>query len=726
MARGFDTVRLQVVRRLTRLPKLDTTAWAVILVLGFIATALTGTLAARFPSGEPADWMATSFLIAMLAYLPGQRRWLTPAGCLTALGLLQLAARRSWPDAAAFTLLTAAEAGLGAMLLLRLSRTPRLRSLADLVKLAVLVVAPTTAASAAAYAGYVQAMGGAHAQAAGVRWLTGHATGMLVMLPLLILLRTPFKAKLSPLSRVETLVYGAGYLLVVTLPFNGLGMYLFVLVPVAVVLMAFRLGPRPTAIGVVAMNLPGELAYYLGAGGQTLPPGFNREVASFYGEAYGLALYLGGLSMALALFYHVRLKRQLEIRAEAARRARTKALLADRAKTEFLANMSHEIRTPLNGVIGVAGTLARTRLTAGQREMVGLIESSGATLERLVSGILDFSKIEAGRLEIEHGAFDLRAALDPVVELFRMQAQGKGLTLEAEYGATARGRFVGDPVRLKQVIGNLLSNAVKFTAAGEVHVRVEVRDADAAQRPCTLVLDVRDTGVGFDAAFADTLFTRFNQADASISRRFGGTGLGLSITRGLVELMGGEISAASQPGEGAHFRVRLPMPRDGALEAYDLELQAQGSDDVAADAARRPLEGLRVLLAEDHPTNQRVVQLILGPLGVELSIAENGVEAVEAFGSGIFDLVLMDMQMPLMDGREATRRIRALEAPRRRTPIIAMTANAQKEDRAACLEAGMDDFISKPVDPRRFLAVVEQWLDPEAPPAPAHGDARQA
>lgn len=383
----------------------------------------------------------------------------------------------------------------------------------------------------------------------------------------------------------------------------------------------------------------------------------------------------------------------LEARAELVE-ARARAEAANLAKSEFLANMSHEIRTPLNGVAGVAGALARTPLTDPQREMVAIIEGSARTLETLLSDILDLARVEAGKFELRPEPFDLASSVKACAALFDAAAQAKGLDLEVEITTEAAGCYVGDAARLRQILSNLLGNALKFTTHGRVRL-----DVGAAASGRGLAFRVSDTGIGFDAEAKSRLFGRFEQADGSITRRFGGSGLGLAISRALADAMGGVLDAEAEPGCGATFTLTLDLPRAAATPAPLEEAE------VEVDA---PVGGLRVLLAEDHPTNRRVVELILGSAGVDLTCVENGAEAVEAFGGGAFDMVLMDVQMPVMDGLTAVRQIRAREtaAGAQHTPIFVLTANAMPEHVSASRAAGADGHISKPINPDELLRVV--------------------
>jgi PAS domain S-box-containing protein len=384
-------------------------------------------------------------------------------------------------------------------------------------------------------------------------------------------------------------------------------------------------------------------------------------------------------------------------------RARDAAEAANRAKSEFLANMSHEIRTPLNGVMGVASALSRTPLGPNQREMVGLIESSAQTLESLLSDVLDLARVESGRLVLANEPFDLRRCLADVGALFQPSAEAKSLDLIVEPAPDLEGAFLGDAARVRQVLSNLVANAVKFTPAGQVRI-----GASALRTPqgVDARIWVRDTGIGFDAETKSRLFGRFEQADGSITRRYGGTGLGLAISRSLAERMGGALDADATPGQGATFTLSLPLARS-AEPAMTAPLPEAACE--TPGGAKAPL---RVLLAEDHPTNRRVVQLILESAGVDLTCVEDGAQAVDAWSRGDFDLVLMDMQMPVMDGLTAMRRIRGEEAARglRRTQIFALTANAMPEHADASRAAGADGHLTKPISADSLFRTVEDAL----------------
>ncbi len=401
-----------------------------------------------------------------------------------------------------------------------------------------------------------------------------------------------------------------------------------------------------------------------------------------------------------------------KLAAEAARTdmaaAKVEAEAANDAKSTFLATMSHEIRTPLNGVLGMAQAMAADDLPGEQRARLHVIRQSGETLLTLLNDVLDLAKIEAGRLELEAIAFELGELVHGAAATFASVAQAKGLAFSVDI-EPARGRYLGDPNRVRQILHNLVSNSLKFTEAGEVRVA-------AAHGPRGLTIEVRDSGVGMDAAALSRLFQAYGQGDASMTRRYGGTGLGLSICRQLADLMGGAISAASTPGEGSIFTVTLPMERLG-----DERPAADGAPPPALGAAR--IDTLRVLAAEDNAVNRLVLKTLLAQAGVEPLMVEDGAQALQAWRDGDWDLILMDVQMPLMDGPSAARAIRLLEATsgRRRTPILALTANVMAHQIAEYAAAGMDGAIAKPIRAADLFAAMQAALD--APPRAAEAAA---
>ncbi len=362
------------------------------------------------------------------------------------------------------------------------------------------------------------------------------------------------------------------------------------------------------------------------------------------------------------------------------------AQAASIAKSEFLANMSHEIRTPLNGVLGMAQVLAQTELTDRQREMMDVILNSGRVLNALLSDILDLAKVEAGEVELKAAPFNLRTGLAAAAATFEGLAHQKGLTFSLEFAPGFHDHAVGDALKIGQIVNNLVSNAVKFTCEGSVAVRAAT--LEAGDGAIALTVEVEDTGEGFSPEVQASLFERFVQGDGSITRRFGGSGLGLSIALRFAKLMDGDITCDSAPGEGARFRFTA------RLAPAQAEVPAPVRRAAPAPSSQR----LRVLLAEDHPTNQRVVELMLGEIA-DLVVVENGAAALEAFDRQPFDLVLMDTQMPVMDGLTAIREIRAREqaGTRDRIPIISLTANAMPHQVEACLDAGADLHLAKPI-----------------------------
>jgi len=405
------------------------------------------------------------------------------------------------------------------------------------------------------------------------------------------------------------------------------------------------------------------------------------------------------LSAIATVIWQFRLSKHLRV-------ARKRAEAANLSKSEFLANMSHEIRTPLNGIVAMADTLARAGMKPREQEMVEVIRSSGVTLERLLSDILDSARIESGNVTIETAPFHLGDAARGVGMLWAQRAEEKAVTLDVSIDPALDHIVSGDPVRFRQILTNLISNALKFTNEGSVRVTGEMTPAGLAR------FTVSDTGVGFDDADKARIFGRFQQADGSITRRFGGTGLGLAISKDLSELMGGALDCRSRPGEGATFWFDLPLPPCESAPPVDAA-NAPAGEGFQDDEGR----ALRILLADDHPANRKVVEIMLAGSAVELVPVENGQEAVDAYAASLagearFDLILMDMQMPVMDGLSATAAIRVLEADAvaSRIPIIMLTANALAEHVAAGRVAGADSHLAKPITLTSLFNAIETTL----------------
>lgn len=418
---------------------------------------------------------------------------------------------------------------------------------------------------------------------------------------------------------------------------------------------------------------------------------FQMEAATSAVILIGALVYLGHLAIIIRRSYEF--TDQLVRANEEAQDQKNRAESASQTKSDFLATVTHEIRTPMNAVMASAILLRRTKLTKTQSEHVDMLNDAVDTLLALLNDVLDMSKIEAGKMTVERVDFPVIDELQAAVRIWDPRASDKNLSLRFEATPDFPSAIKGDPLRIRQILFNLISNAVKFTEAGSIQVSARTC-LDVKGRPA-MVLEVADTGSGISPATLSRLFAEFEQGNQMIARKKGGTGLGLAISRRLAELMDGSLDVRSTEGEGSVFTVTLPY------ELADSQGTQDEHEDVEVDV--RPL---RILVAEDHPTNQKIVSLFLSTMGWSLAMANDGVEALEMAALEEFDAILMDMQMPNMDGLEATRRLRATPGYTQHVPIIALTANAMDHHRTAFMEAGADAFVPKPLDPNVLIQTI--------------------
>uniref|UniRef100_B0T8V3 histidine kinase n=1 Tax=Caulobacter sp. (strain K31) TaxID=366602 RepID=B0T8V3_CAUSK len=664
-----------------------------ILVLAYVACLSYSLFLAGATHHIPTIWTASAVVVAGLMILP--RR--LGAALLSLTALLHVVIELGVGDPPRFVFVvtvldTVQEAATAA--LLRLLRMPtRVRDMRGL--LALTAVSTTLTAIASICVNGLLALSGGRAFWAGwTDWTTSNVLGAAITLPTILILfdRRHLQGFRIPAGEAAL---GVVFILAATIAVFSADASLQVLLFAPALLAVFRGGPRAAAIVVtlsLAATIPAVL-HRVGLDPKVAAPPLRHALI------FHLVLYAVCLTAALALSRQARLQALLVRRQAIARAAQAKAQAANQAKSDFLATMSHEIRTPLNSILGFAALVGEDPgLAPENRRRLGLVVSAGRSLAEIVNDLLDFAKVEAGRMDLALEPVSPAGLLRDAVAIIAPAAEAKGLPLSVIIETTGQGDETAllalDETRLRQVLLNLLANALKFTAQGQVTARLTIGPA-----PGDLRFEVTDTGIGIAPAVQAQLFRRFSQADSSISRRYGGAGLGLAISKALVTQMGGAIGVDSAPGDGSRFWIDLTAE----VVAADT---APAVAPTTLDATRSP----RVLLVDDHPMNRELGHALLTLAGCEVLTADDGAQAVAAARLGGFDLILMDVHMPGMDGLAAARAIRALPGPEAAVPIIALSADVLPDQIARCRAAGMDDHVAKPIRREELVAAVARAL----------------
>jgi signal transduction histidine kinase/CheY-like chemotaxis protein len=667
------------------------------LIVSYVVCFLFSDQLTRDVQGMPAFWPVNAMAAAGLLHLSRTRQAVLWVAILATRIISHRVAGDPWSVVLVYTAIDSLEVVLLSLVTRRITRG---RDTVRSVGQALLVIGaalPVTVLTAAIGAALTVLAEGVRFLPFFIDWLFCTSLGMAIALPATLVILEPKRRSLAFPEPSLAIKIGL-YLLVAgttALAFGGNTNPMPFLIFPAGMLLAFKLGPRGAAWTASIVTAVAASLTIAGYGPTTINPAWTEADRIRMVQAFVTTLFMTCLASSLSLHRQHRMKQLMARRSAIARAARVRAQAASQAKSEFLATMSHEIRTPLNSILGFSSLLGATETLSpdGQRKL-DLIAGAGHSLVTLVNDILDFSRLEAGRVQLDPAPVSPAALLRETVAIVAPDAQARGLSLSLEIDADEGAAYALDESRLRQVLLNLLNNAVKFTPAGEVVARLTARPAPAGGD--MLRFEVADTGIGIAQDQQDRLFQRFTQADSSISRSFGGTGLGLAICKALVGLMDGEIGLSSAPGQGSTFWLTLPARPAEAFAASDETCDR-------ATAAR-------VLLVDDHPMNRELGEAMLVLAGCRVTVAEDGDEAVRLAAQHDFDIILMDVHMPRMDGLAATRAIRALGGRRGETPIIALTADVMPQQVERCRRAGMVDHIGKPIDRDTLYRVIDHWL----------------